>query len=113
MHRASPAHPYESTLWVMHRASPAPLMSQSICCCAPSPAQPQVMGRLNGFDDDEASIDEDENSDGGAVSIAGDDVAGRGYGLVGVRANRGQAGEELLAHLYPLQTHLIEFFRRL
>ncbi|KAF5840254.1 Clusterin-associated protein-1-domain-containing protein [Dunaliella salina] len=44
--------------------------------------QPQVVGRLDRFDDEEASIDEDGNSDGGEVSIAGDDVAGRGYGML-------------------------------
>jgi len=44
--------------------------------------QPQVMGQLDNFDDDEASIDEDENSDGGAVSIAGDDMGGRAFQMV-------------------------------
>ncbi|KAL6750413.1 Clusterin-associated protein-1-domain-containing protein [Haematococcus lacustris] len=47
----------------------------------------RVMGHMgNGYDDDEASIDEDENSDGGEVSIAGSDPGrrnmdmGNGYG---------------------------------
>ncbi|GFH09397.1 hypothetical protein HaLaN_04523 [Haematococcus lacustris] len=47
----------------------------------------KVMGHMgNGYDDDEASIDEDENSDGGEVSIAGSDPGrrnmdmGNGYG---------------------------------
>jgi hypothetical protein len=47
------------------------------------------MGQLDGFDDDEASIDEDENSDGGAVSLAGDDV-GQGFGgMVSMAMERG------------------------
>lgn len=43
-----------------------------------------MVGQLNDFDDgDEASIDEDENSDGGDVSRAGSDRGGRGGGNAG------------------------------
>ena len=43
--------------------------------------QPQVMGRLDMVDDDdETSVDEDSNSDGGEVSMAGSD---RGQPLTG------------------------------
>lgn len=46
------------------------------------------MGALNDFDDDEASIDEDENSDGGEVSVAGSDRA-RGGGTLNMTGGRG------------------------
>lgn len=54
------------------------LTSCSDTCLTPVCAtQPQMMGQLDGFADDDASIDEDTNSDGGAVSRAGDDFGGR------------------------------------
>lgn len=40
------------------------------------------MGQLDGFDDDEPSIDEDENSEG-ALSVAGDE-GDRKFSQVGV-----------------------------
>mmetsp|Transcript_15622 Transcript_15622/g.33866 ORF Transcript_15622/g.33866 Transcript_15622/m.33866 type:complete len:452 (-) Transcript_15622:416-1771(-) len=46
----------------------------------------QVVGNLNGFDDDEASIDEDDNSDGGEVSMAGSDP---GNGMMDRRGGYG------------------------
>lgn len=51
------------------------------------------MGGLD-FDDDEASIDEDENSDGGEVSMAGSDrgMDQRGYGGYGQGGGAGGAG---------------------
>lgn len=49
----------------------------------------QVQGSLGNFDD-EASIDEDDNSDGGDVSRAGSDAGGPGRG--GAGGGRGGSG---------------------
>ncbi|GIL71696.1 hypothetical protein Vretimale_864 [Volvox reticuliferus] len=54
----------------------------------------QVMGNLDGDFEDEASIDEDDNTDGGDVSRAGSDSGGGGgYGGAGYGAGYGGYGQ--------------------
>lgn len=53
-----------------------------------------MVGALNGNFDDEASIDEDENSDGGEVSMAGSDPGQRGMPQGGGYAGGYEGGYE-------------------